>query len=242
MKRAILETINLLLSQFGVKIISNYQDQFSMSFALNRIIDHSIEVQNIIDIGASNGKWSLNALEFFPLTQFQAIEPLEERETALKILKKNHKNFDYELCVAGNSDVEQVLLNVAEDLDGSTVGGRGGRQRYVKQKTIDKIVFDKKLKGPFLLKFDTHGYEIPILDGAKGTLANTNIIIMEVYNFRITESALLFHEMCTHMEKLGFRCYDIVDPMLRIFDKTFWQMDIFFCRNECEIFIHKEYR
>jgi FkbM family methyltransferase len=242
MKRAILKTMNLLLSKFDAKIVNNSQDQFSMSSGLQRIIDHGIEVKNIIDIGASDGKWSMNALPFFPDAQFHAIEPLEEREDALQYLRQKHKRFDYELCVAGDTNNEQVLLNVAKDLDGSTVGGSGGAQRYVKQITIDSLVRAKKLSGPFLMKFDTHGYELPILEGAKETLLNTNIIIMEVYNFNITQSSLRFYEMCRHMSSLGFLCCDIVDPMLRIYDKAFWQMDIFFYRQDCKLFNHNEYR
>ncbi|TKB26461.1 FkbM family methyltransferase [Desulfopila sp. IMCC35006] len=242
MKRAILKTINLFLGKFGAKIVSNSQDQFSMSSGLQRIIDHGIDVKSIIDIGASDGKWSMNALPCFPDAQFHAIEPLEEREEALQYLRKKHKRFDYELCVAGNTNNEQVLLNVAKDLDGSTVGGRGGSQRYVKQITIDSLVRSKKISGPFLMKFDTHGYELPILEGAKETLLSTNIIIMEVYNFKITDSSLFFYEMCGHMKRLGFQCFDIVDPMLRYYDKAFWQMDIFFYRQDCKLFDYKEYR
>ncbi len=242
MKRAILKTINLLLSKFGAKVVNNTQDQFSMSSGLQRIIDHGIEVKSIIDIGASDGKWCMNALPFFPDAQFHAIEPLEEREDALQSLRNKHKHFDYDLCVAGNIYNEQVLLNVAEDLDGSTVGGSGGTQRHVKQQTIDSLLGARKLSGPFLMKFDTHGYELPILEGAKETLLNTNIIIMEVYNFKITQSSLRFHEMCSHMERLGFFCCDIVDPMLRVYDKAFWQMDIFFYRQDFKIFNHNEYR
>lgn len=242
MKLAIAKVLNWFLMPFGVKIVRNTHDQFLMSAGLERIVAHNIEVNHIIDIGASDGKWSTAALRVFSEARLQAIEPLAERETALKTLKQKQSRFDFELCVAGDTDVDQVILNVASDLDGSTVGGRGGKERYVKQKTIDRIVSDKNLKGPFLLKFDTHGYEVPILDGAKETLLHTNVIIMEVYNFHITQSSLLFHEMCVHMEDLGFRCFDIVDPMLRKYDKAFWQMDIFFCRKDCQLFAHKEYK
>lgn len=241
MKRAVIEGVNSFLTKIGVKIVRNTQDQFSMSAALQRILNHQIEIKSIVDIGASDGKWSANALRFFPETSILAIEPLLERKVALDSLKKKQKLFDYELCVAGDSDSGQVALNVAEDLDGSTVEGTGGVLRHVNQRTIDAVVLEKGLKGPFLLKFDTHGYELPILHGAKETLLTTNVIIMEVYNFQLTRSSLRFHEICRLMEELGFRCYDIVDPMLRIYDKSFWQMDLFFCRKDSTIFSYNSY-
>lgn len=92
--------------------------------------------------------------------------------------------------MAGDSNDSCATLNVSDDLDGSTVGGSGGQQRIVPQKTIDNSVLEHSLKGPFLLKFDTHGFEIPILEGAAQTLLATNIIIMETYNFKLTEDSL----------------------------------------------------
>jgi hypothetical protein len=135
------------------------------------------------------------------------------------------------------------MLSIADDLDGSTIRGRGGVDvRQVPVKTIDTIVSERNLTGTFLLKFDTHGYELPILKGARQALNKTSIIIMEAYNFQISDNALRFHEMCAHMESLGFRCYDIADPMLRDYDKSFWQMDLFFCRNDEKIFKYPHYK
>ena len=49
----------------------------------------------------------------------------------------------------------------------STVDGTDGKPRQVLAKTIGIIASEKKMAGPFLLKFDTHGYEIPILNNAE---------------------------------------------------------------------------
>ncbi len=241
MKKGLLKYTNMFLKKFGVKVVGSASDTFRMASGLQRIAQHGIELESIIDIGASDGKWSIDAMQIFPEVQCLAIEPLKEREPALITLKDKTDNFEYELCVVGEHDDEKVALNVADDLDGSTVDGGGGVQRLVQQKTIDNIVSRKKLSGPFLLKFDTHGYELPILAGAKKTLRKTNVIIMEVYNFRLTQTTLRYHEMCDHMESLGFRCFDIVDPMLRKYDKAFWQMDIFFCRKDNDLFNHNAY-
>jgi hypothetical protein len=86
--------------------------------------------------------------------------------------------------------------------------------------------------GPYLLKLDTHGYEVPILEGARETLTRTEAIIMECYNFRIAPECLMFGDMCQHMERLGFRCIDLVDPMHRLADDSLWQMDLVFVRGD----------
>lgn len=241
MKRTVLKLVNSFLKLFGAKIVRSGSEIFDMSSAVERIYEHNIPIKSIIDIGASNGKWSIDTMKVFPSAYYFAIEPLYERKAALENLKKKYNNFDYVICVAGDTDDQEVTLNVSDDLDGSTVDGTGGEIRKVSAKTIDAIISENKLGGPFLIKFDTHGYEIPILNGARDTLDRTNVIVMEVYNFEITDHSKRFHEMCLHMEKLGFRCYDIANPMIRLYDKAFWQMDIFFCRNKSNIFTYAKY-
>ena len=242
MKKFVLKIANLFLGVLNAKIIRSDLDDFSMQAIVQRIVDHDIPVNSVVDIGASNGKWSMDAMKILPGAAFLAIEPLKEREDALQALKQSNSKFDYVLCVAGGTDGGDVTLNVSDDLDGSTVNAMGGEQRKVSARTLDSVASEKKLKAPYLLKFDTHGYEIPILEGASDTLDRTNVIIMEVYNFEITDNALRFHEMCLHMEGLGFRCYDISGPMLRPYDQSFWQMDLVFCRSDSKIFSYSQYK
>lgn len=245
MKRFLSKAINIInciLRIFNTKLIRLDNDIFDMCSAVKRIHNHAFKIDNIIDIGASNGTWSINAMNSFPSASYVAIEPLQEREEALRTLNHKYPNFDFELCVAGDSNGGEAILNITDDLDGSTINGSGDRKRHVPIKTIDAIVAERHLSGTFLLKFDTHGYELPILKGAIETLKKTSVIIMEAYNLKITADSLRFHEICSHMECLGFRCYDIADLMLREYDKSFWQMDLLFCRNDNAIFDYHHYK
>ncbi len=231
-----------MLKPFNVSLVKNGIDGLTMEAAVRRIAENNIPVKTVLDIGASDGKWCLQAMKFLPGAFFYAIEPLQERKNSLERLKQTYSNFDYELCVAGKSDGKDIAINVTSDLDGSTVDGSGGAARKVPVRSIDAIVRENQLNGPFLIKFDTHGYEMPILEGAAETLKTANLVIMEVYNFSISRHALRFHEMCSHMETLGFRCYDMAEPMLRLYDKAFWQMDLLFCREDSEIFAYSGYK
>lgn len=246
MRRRLARAINVLLSPLGARLVRAHADAsgppFDMPSAIRRIAGHALPVRSVIDVGASDGAWSLEAMKFFPVASFLAVEPLQERRGALELLRKKHRAFDYALCVAGAADGAQVTLDVSDDLDGSTVDGRGGRPRSVPVRTVDALVAEKKLEGPFLIKFDTHGYEIPILAGARETLTKTSVIVMEVYNFQITAHALRFPEICSRLEELGFRCYDIAGLLLRPRDRAFWQMDLLFARSDAEVFSSSDYR
>jgi len=98
--------------------------------------------------------------------------------------------------------------------------------------TLNHEAASRSLTGPYLVKFDTHGFEIPILQGAADILPQTSVIIMECYNFAISQDCLLFPDMCAHMKSLGFRCVDMADVMHRERDGALWQMDLVFIRSD----------
>ena len=84
--------------------------------------------------------------------------------------------------------------------------------------------------------------ELPILAGCTATLPKTSHIVMEAYVFRHVPQTLLFHEMCAHMGTLGFRCFNMAEPMHRPRDQALWQMDLFFARKDDPVFASEQYR
>ena len=56
----------------------------------------------------------------------------------------------------------------------------------------------------------------------------SNLIIIEVYNFKLTEDSLLFYEMCEYMLKNGFRVIGLIDRLYRPKDGILWQFDLLF--------------
>jgi hypothetical protein len=106
------------------------------------------------------------------------------------------------------------------------------REGYVRVPvtTIDAQVAQRQLKPPFLIKLDTHGFEVSILNGAQATLRQTNLLVIETYNFHLLPDSLRFHEMCSFMEARGFRPIDLVEPMHRERDQALWQFDLVFIR------------
>jgi FkbM family methyltransferase len=182
----------------------------------------------------------LLAKQHFPAARFLLFEPLVERREALEALRQR-LGFDYVTAAAGARRGE-VALAVAPDLDGSSVapaGAAGGRT--VPIETIDAAVAEHRLPGPFCLKLDTHGYELPILEGAAAVLAQASLLIIEAYNFRLGPEALKFHELCAWLEPRGFRCCDLADPMRRPKDGVLWQVDLVFVPATSPVFASDRY-
>lgn len=216
---------------------------FAMAGLLARAAQRGMNFGTIIDVGASDGKWSVRAAAHFPGAHFLLVEPLSEREQELAALRKAQPQFDYALCAVGETSGE-TPFHVSDDLDGSGIGGAGApaATRTVPLQSIDSLVRERNLRGPFLLKLDTHGFEVPILAGARETLRQTSLLIVEVYNFKISDCCLRFHEMCSHLEALGFRCCDLADPMRRPKDGMLWQMDFAFMAADSPAWESASYR
>lgn len=211
----------------------------SMEMGLQRLKHLGISPGTVIDLGAAQGTWTEKALSVWPNAKYELVEPLSEQTAVLEKLKTAYPNISHHLSVAGESKGE-VFLNVSSDLDGSGVyGEESANARRVPVTTIDEMVRNKT--GDILIKFDTHGYEVPILKGAVEALKRTSALIIEVYGFRLSPTCLVFHELSAYLDGLGFRLVDMVDIMRRPGDQVFWQADAFYLRKDNPVFEKNTY-
>jgi len=230
--KAAARPMNSLLGRLGYRInrIATSGGN-TMDAALMRAAHRGVVVNSIIDVGASNGGWSDIARRHFPDARFLLVEANVVHEPGLRTFKERVPQADYVLAAAGdrcgtlNFDNSDPFGGVA-----STVAAAGMIQ--VPSTTIDHEVETRRLPGPFAVKLDTHGFELPILEGAKQTLRNANLLVIEVYNFTLRPGALRFFEICDYLKPLGFAPIDLCDPMYRPIDGAFWQCDMFFLRND----------
>ena len=194
----------------------------------------SIQPDCIIDVGAACGNWSLCAEQIWPEADYRLLEPLEENRSTLSQLAARRDGWVY-LQTAVGASVGEVEFSVSPDLDGSAIydSGCGFEQRVVSLTSLDSLEYPP---GDYLLKLDTHGYEVPIFEGAVKTLSKVALLVVEVYGHRITSGSLLFYELCDYLEQRGFRPIDIADVMHRPSDGSFWQADLFFLRKNHPIF------
>ena len=184
----------------------------------------------IIDIGASNGCWSLMAYPHWPKARYFLIEANPVFKSNLRAVCENNPAFDYVVALAGASDgMATCHFNKDNPFQGIVLGDSPDGE-VVESTTVDNQVRKKNLAGPYLLKFDVHGHELAILQGAVTTLLNTCAVIMEVYGWRQCVGSLRFWEMCAYLEYLGFRCTDLCDPLYRPYDNRLSQVDMLFER------------
>ncbi|WP_221032512.1 FkbM family methyltransferase [Actomonas aquatica] len=232
---------NTLLAPAGLSLQLT-RDVFDMPGLLARAAARGLRPGSVIDIGASDGCWSLLARPYFPRATFVLFEPLTERAPELAQLEQRY-GFRHIAAAAGD-EVGETRFAVEDDLDGSGVvpANSDHDTRVVPVETVDHVVATHQLKGPFVLKLDTHGFEVPILSGAIDTLAHVELLIIEAYNFELQPGCLRFHELCAWLEPHGLRPCDVADPMRRPGDGALWQMDLAFAPKTSLLFKSNSFR
>jgi FkbM family methyltransferase len=233
--------IAALLTKLGLAEIVSFVSTFT-SVTLSRVARHVGPIGAVIDVGASDGRWADEARRYFPASQFFLIEAQAIHEPRLRRFCKRHAWARFVIAAASDRAGE-VWFD-----DSEPFGGQASvtRSQHANTATlamrIDDVVRDNQLPGPYVIKLDTHGYEVPILAGAEETLENTDMVIIETYNFPLTDQSLRFHEMVAFMEDRGFRVIDFSEPLWRKKDRAFWQFDLFFLRTTHPIFSHTAYK
>lgn len=237
------KAVQRVLGVAGYQVPPNVRDGPSLGGALARLGRRGANLfRTVIDVGASDGRWSSELMRRYPSADYLLIEAQPVHEPKLKEFCARHGNARYVLAAAGPEEGE--IYFDAEDPFGG-VASHTPVERYgirVSMTTVDTQVERHALAPPYLVKLDTHGFEVPILRGAAHVLTQTSVLIIECYNFRIAPECLLFHEMCQYLGERGFRCIDMFDLLYRPYDEAFWQMDMVFMRSDRAEFAYHAYQ
>jgi FkbM family methyltransferase len=221
--------VNRMVRRTGLAVLRTPAP--TLDGALDRLQGRKIDVATVIDVGASDGRWSKEMMRVYPRANYFLIEANSVHQPALERFCGHRPGTQYTIAAAG--ETRGTVFFDASDPFGGVAAASAREDHFVSlpSTTIDAEVADRGLRGPFLVKLDTHGYEIPILRGAERTLAEAEVLVIECYNFRVTPEALLFHEMCAFLGERGFRCVDVFDLLYRPRDAAFWQFDLLFVRD-----------
>jgi FkbM family methyltransferase len=216
-------------------------DAASTDRALERTVKRGMRLGTIVDVGASNGSWSEVCMRHFPDANYLLLEAQSCHARALEDFCRRHPNAQSILAAAGNED-GSCFFDDSDPFGGlasnvSTVGCNTALPMV----RLDSAIERSGLPGPYLLKLDTHGFELQIIQGAEQMLRNTELAVIEAYIFRLNDKALLSHELCVEMDRRGFQLIDFSEPMWREKDMALWQWDLFFVRKDNPVFASNRY-
>jgi FkbM family methyltransferase len=191
------------------------------------------EIASVIDVGAAYGDFAIECRPLFPNAQCLLVEPLEEYGSHLQRALATIGNAELVIAALGAHDGE-TTLNVHADWVGSSTyveaeePGVNGTPRTVRMATLDGLIAQRDLPGPYLLKIDVQGAELDVLAGASVTLSKAAYVLLEVSFFRFFGNGPQLGEVVAFMHARGFVAYDLANPHYRPMDGALAQVDLAF--------------
>lgn len=145
---------------------------------VNFIWNYLMPGDTFIDVGANIGQLTLTGAKKVDKTgQVFSIEP---HPSTFKFLNKNiklngFKNIKTYNLAIGDKNGKACFSNIRSD-DQNFITDKGSIEIDVKK--LDDLFLNKKIE---LLKIDTEGYELFVLNGALNLLKNTEAVYLEIY-------------------------------------------------------------
>ncbi|HYF27836.1 MAG TPA: FkbM family methyltransferase [Baekduia sp.] len=189
----------------------------------------------IIDVGVARGTPELYAA--FPGLPVLLVEPLAEHEPDLRAICAGRPGSAYALAAAGPAPGRLEIAVHRVPACSSVLGdrdpeGQPAARREVPVVRVDDLVANHRLRGPFVLKVDVEGAELQVLEGARETLAATDVVLLEVSLFQLVPGGAELADVVAWMRTTGFSPYDVYHGHLRPLDGALAQLDMAFVRDD----------
>lgn len=238
---ALRSSARVAADRYGIEI-GRARNSETMRGALRRLAERFTPA-TVIDVGASDGRWSELAREFFPDSAYLLLEAQASVHSESQARRVGQWPKAYPVWAAAGPGPGTVHFDSTDPFGGAAAEYAFSQgDKVVRMTSVDVEVESRQLPGPYLIKLDTHGFERQILDGAARTLPRAKAVIIEAYNFELRPGELRFHELCDYMAGLGYRPVDLVDVLRRPSDALLWQFDLVFARAEDAVFDVDSYR
>ncbi len=232
-------SVNKLLQKVGLRIISSSWGPRGFLNTLYRVKRHGIKLNQIIDIGASDGRWTRDCLRVFPDAEYFLVDPLDENSDFLHELQQTKSQVKVWHGALG-SRPGQLDLYVHGDQSSffASEYSQSNRTsiRTVGVRTLDSFLEDRTVQQPDMIKADVQGFEIEVLKGAEKCLENTELLLLELLYRKLYENCPLAHEVISYAGSKGFRIFDICTYVKRPLDGELACSDILFAKADSKLF------
>jgi len=211
---------------------------FRMLFDLRR---QGVNPTTILDVGANRGQFSTAARSLFPAATIHSFEPLPDQVGRLQRLAAADPKWHVHPVALGDEETTSVLhVNRHSQSSSLLELTQAHREAFptavdltavsVPVRRLDGLLGVNALKGRTLLKIDTQGTELSVLDGARGVLEDVDDILLELSFEHLYVGDVLFDEMLATLGELGYRFVRPVGQLTDPRDGRILQIDGLFER------------
>jgi FkbM family methyltransferase len=188
----------------------------------------------IVDVGVGPGTEPLYLA--FPKAYLVLVEPLSEFNCAIQALLLSRRGVHIPAAVRAAEGWRTIFGELQHSARGSfpeqckDEENEETSAREVPVTTLDAIATKLCLPTPYLLKLDTNGVELEILDSAEKFLQETTVVISTVSMMNRLEEEHSFVHLISRMDRLGFSVSEILD-VGRAESSEVLQLDLVFRRD-----------
>ncbi len=158
-----------------------------------------------IDVGANIGYYSILFSQNIEFGHCYSFEPTDTFE----ILKKNLDFHGIENCTIYNSAVSNI--NGIANLGINKMWGQNPVYGEWKTITLDKFVSDEQIEKVDLIKIDTDGFEMHVLEGLRSCLEKFNPWLLIEFSYALNTQGYEVSELLNLLIELGYRDALILD-------------------------------
>jgi FkbM family methyltransferase len=199
----------------------------------------------VLDVGANIGQYGLEMRELGYGKEIISFEPLQTAFLQLKKCSVQDPNWTAHHYALGNSNFE-TSINVSSHLASSSLldfneeylaqneGFANLTKENIQVKRLDGIFSDLKKSNQtrsILLKLDTQGFEMDVLKGASGVIAEISGIQIETSIRELYQNETLFVEMLSYLKSLGFEIFTLEPYYYDPNTTQLLQVEVYLLRN-----------
>lgn len=173
------------------------------------------EPRTILDVGAADGTPDL--YRAFPDAFVVAFEPLAEQAQDLRetLSSRSHEIVgvavgDSEGNVTLEVDTNNPLKSSFHSRTALTISSAACEPRTVPVQPLDNLVLGSRWEPPYVLKVDTEGHDLNVLQGAAHTLTQTVVLYCEITVGHRFNDSYAFSDLAGFLIAQGFELVDIL--------------------------------
>lgn len=234
--------IRKLALKFGIEL-NRYNPAQSQEARMARLLAHH-GIDLVLDVGANTGGYGISLRETGFQGDILSFEPLEQAHAELTRAASTDARWHIAPRMAVGAEDGEIEINVAGNSVSSSIlpmhdahAQAAPQSRYVGSQRVPLSRLDS-ISHPVLasnrrtlLKIDTQGYEMSVLQGAKGLLPHIRGIQLELSIIPLYEGQTLYRETIEWLAGQGFELWNLIPGFLDESSGRLLQFDGIFFRN-----------
>lgn len=182
---------------------------------ISKLIQH-YEIDLVLDCGANDGQYGCYLREIGYAGRIVSFEPLAGAFSKLKMIAAHDRNWEVRRCALGG-ECGQIPINVSENSQCSSIlpmlpghtdalptSQYIGKEIVPMNRLDDEFQKIRNAANRIMLKIDTQGYEMQILNAGALTLQTATLVQVEMSLIELYEGAPTFSQLNQFMTDQGF--------------------------------------